>query len=83
MDPDFQPLVSVTSHLTSTSELQDLVRDPNLSKNEPELLASILQGRDLQKVSLLRKRQKDLTFFSMGSDLAFRSDVHELMKALE
>ena len=44
MDPDFPEL---TVHLVSQSERSDLVRDLNLSKVQPELLAPSLQGLNL------------------------------------
>ena len=44
VDPDFPKIIV---HLISQSELNDLVRGLNLSKIQPELLASSLQGLNL------------------------------------
>jgi hypothetical protein len=43
-DPDFQPSTSNEPHLISQDELNDLVRDLNLSKSQADLLGSRLQG---------------------------------------
>jgi hypothetical protein len=45
VDPDF--LKVAASHLISHSELNDLVRDFNLSKTQAELVSSCLQGCSL------------------------------------
>ena len=45
MDPDFPE--RILPHLISQSELNDLVRDLNLSKIQAELLASRLRGWNL------------------------------------
>jgi hypothetical protein len=63
-DPDFQPSTSNEPHLISQGELNDLVRDLNLSKSRAELLGSRLQGWNLlQKntnISVFCYRQKIL-----------------------
>ncbi|GBM45678.1 hypothetical protein AVEN_237916-1 [Araneus ventricosus] len=74
-------------HLISQSDLNDLVRDLNLSKNQSELLASRLKEWNLlekeTKVCSLRKRLQDFQdFFSRGGDVIFCNDVDSLFKAL-
>jgi hypothetical protein len=56
-DPDFQPSTSTEPHLISEGELNDLVRDLNLSKSQAELLGSRLQGWNL-----LQKNTNSLIF---------------------
>jgi hypothetical protein len=73
-DPDFQPSTSKEPHLISQSELNNLVRDLNLSKSQTEFLGSRLQGWDLlQKntnISIFRYRQKDIAqYFVSAGDL--------------
>jgi hypothetical protein len=46
-DPDFQPSTSNEPHLISQGELNDLVRNLNLSKSQTELLRSRLQGKKI------------------------------------
>lgn len=66
-DPEFEPSTSSNPHLISQAELNDLVRDLDLSKNQAELLGSRLQGWNLlspgTKISVFRKRHEDLTRF--------------------
>ncbi|GBM20775.1 hypothetical protein AVEN_30025-1 [Araneus ventricosus] len=74
-------------HLISRSDLNDLVRDLNLSKNQSELLASRLKEWNLlekeTKVCSFRKRQQDFQdFFSRDGDVIFCNDVDSLFKAL-
>lgn len=44
VDPDFQVGTSNEPHVITQAELNDLVRDLNLSKRQAELLGSRLQG---------------------------------------
>ncbi|GBM14537.1 hypothetical protein AVEN_101176-1 [Araneus ventricosus] len=74
-------------HLISQSDFSDLVRDLNLSKNQSELLASILKEWNLlekeTKVCSFRKWQQDFQdFFSRDGDVIFCNDVDSLFKAL-
>jgi hypothetical protein len=78
-DPDFQPSTSNEPHLISQSELNDLVRDLNLSKSQAEFLGSRLQGWNLlQKntnISIFPYRQKDIAqYFASAGDLVYRTD---------
>jgi hypothetical protein len=62
-NPDFQTATSNEPHLISQGELNDLVRDLNLSKSQAEFLGSQLQGCNLlQKntnILIFRYWQKD------------------------
>ncbi|GBO35837.1 hypothetical protein AVEN_14763-1 [Araneus ventricosus] len=74
-------------HLISQSDLNDLERDPNLSKNQSELLTSRLKEWNLvekeTKVCSFRKRQQDFQdFFSQDGDVIFFNDVDSLFKPL-
>ena len=71
VDPDFQVGTSTEPHVITQAELNDLVRDLNLSKRQAELLGSRLQGWNLlipgTKVTFYRYRQKELIrFFKQG-----------------
>jgi hypothetical protein len=73
-NPDFQPSTSNEPHLNSQGELNDLVRDLNLSKSQAELLGSRLQGWNLLQTntntSTFRFRQKDIAqYFTSAGDL--------------
>lgn len=85
-DPDFLEQTTGT-HKISQSELNDLVRDLNLSKNQAELLASRLKGWNFlekeTKVCFYRQRQKELQhLFSMQDDLVYCNDVDSLLDEL-
>lgn len=84
-DPDYvdedQP------HLLDQSELNDLVRDLELTKEKSELLASrMLQWKFLQKgtkVSVYRKRHEQFSiFFEKNDSICFCKDIDGLMEAL-
>jgi hypothetical protein len=86
-DPDFQPSTSNKPHLISQGELNDLVRDLNLSKSQAEFLGSLLQGWNLlQKntnISIFRYRQKDIAqCFASAGDLVCCTDIDKVMAAL-
>jgi hypothetical protein len=87
-DDEYQPSTSSTEpHLITQPELNDLVRDLNLSKNQAELLGSRLQGWNLlakgTTISIFRDRNKNFSkFFSMNGNLCFCSDIDGLMMAL-
>jgi hypothetical protein len=73
-DPDFQPSTSDEPHLISQGDLNNLVRDLNLSKSQAELLGSRLQGWNLlQKntnILIFWYRQKDIAqYFASAGDL--------------
>lgn len=85
-DPEFEPSTSSNPHLISQAELNDLVRDLDLSKNQAELLGSRLQGWNLlspgTKISVFRKRHEDLTrFFKKIDSLTFCIDIDGLLSA--
>lgn len=86
MDPDFNPADPTEPHLITQAQLNDLVRDLNLSKGKAELLGSRLQSWNLlehsTKISHFRNRHKKFSaFYSMDDNLAYCSDVHGLMEA--
>jgi hypothetical protein len=70
-------------HIITAGELNDLVRDLHLTKNQSELLASRLQGWNLlnadAKVTYFRKRTANLTdLFSMTGELCYCNDIPAL-----
>lgn len=83
-DPDFIPNVPITE-LFNQNELNDLVRDLYLTKEQSELLASRLKEKKMvapdTKITIYRTREKDLLkHFSQQKDLVFCEDVKALMK---
>lgn len=76
---------SICDHqLFNQSELNDLVRDLNLSKNSAEILASRLKEKNLLSpgtlVSFYRQREKALLpFFSEDKNLVFCNNIQGLM----
>ena len=87
-DMEFKPnCFSSEPHLLSQGDLNDLVRDLNLSKKQSELLGSRLKGWNLlqkeTKVSVYRTRHSDFAdFFSLEDGVVFCNDVHSVMEAL-
>jgi hypothetical protein len=86
-DPDFQPGLSNEPHFITQAELNDLVRDLNLSKRQAELLGSRLQGWNLltpgTKVTSYRYRQEELIrFFNKEDTLCYCTDIEQLFSAL-
>jgi len=74
-------------HLIRKAELNDLVRDLNMSKKQAELLASRLRGWNLLeegvKICTFRQRQQEFeNLFSMQDGLVFCSDVNTLFNSL-
>ena len=74
-DPDFHPPESYP-HLITQPELNDLVRDLNLSKRQSELLGSRLQEWNLlaqgTKISVYRDHDEELVkFFDQDGSLCF------------
>jgi hypothetical protein len=86
-DPDFQPSTSNEPQRISQGELNDLVRELNLSKSQAEFLGSRLQGWNLQQkntnISIFRHRQKDIAqYFASAGDLVYCTDIDKFMAAL-
>lgn len=87
-DPLFEaPGCSTQPHLISRAELNDLIRDLNLSKSQSELLASRLKGWNLLQsdvnITFFRKRHIELTqYFLQKGDLVYCSDINNLFDAL-
>jgi hypothetical protein len=82
-DSDFQ----TTSHSEcfDQNELNDLIRDLNLSKDSSELHASILKEKNVlqpgAKITFNRRREKDLlSFFTKDNNLVFCNDIGNLLK---
>ena len=81
VDTSYEPSdASSAPHIRTTGELNDLVRDLQLTKNQSELLASRLQGWNLlnadAKVTYFRKRTADLThLFTMSGELCYCNDI--------
>jgi len=74
-------------HILTQDELNDLVRDLELSKSKAELLGSRLKQRNLLGknvgISSFRSRHQQLVhFFRKEDDLVFCYDVDGLMNAL-
>ena len=83
----YEACTSNDPHLISQTELNDLVRDLNLSKQQSELLASRLQQWNLVhpdvRISTFRKRNADLMkFFKYENELCSCTDVDGLLVAL-
>lgn len=75
--------ISNYPHFVTQSDLNDLVRDLNLSKENSELLASRLRDWNLLhkevQITSYRNRSKDLLqFFSEIGDLAYCSNIRAL-----
>lgn len=84
VDTCYEPTdASSAPHMITTGELNDLVRDLQLTKNQSELLASRLQGWNLlnadAKVTYFRKRTADLTnVFNTTGGLCYCNDIPAL-----
>lgn len=85
---EYDPEDSVLKpHLIEQGELNDLVRDLDLTKEKSEILASRLQQWNLLapevKVTEYRKRSKHLvTYFSTDGELCYCNDVSGLFDVL-
>lgn len=82
-DSDYDFRSNVEPHLITQTELNDLVRDLNLSKQKSELLGSRLQEWNLldknTKISVFRNRHQKLsTFYSKQDLLCVCTDVDGL-----
>ena len=74
-------------YLNNQSELNDLVRNLNLSKSQAEILGPRLKEFSLlqqnTKISVFRDRQSEFEhFFSQYKDLVYCNDVDSLLVAL-
>ncbi|UYV80797.1 hypothetical protein LAZ67_19001756 [Cordylochernes scorpioides] len=79
-DTNFEAGALSEPHLLTQGDLNDLVRDLDLSKKQSELLGSRLKGWNLlhkgTKVCFFRKRQDEFQdFFSQENDLVYCNDV--------
>ncbi|KAL0829765.1 hypothetical protein ABMA28_003252 [Loxostege sticticalis] len=88
-DPDFLPSTSSLGrqHLINQSELNDLIRDLDLSIRQAELLGSRLKEWKLlapnTKVSVQRKRNKEMaSFYSNFENICYCNDIETLMSEL-
>ncbi|UYV77381.1 hypothetical protein LAZ67_15000800 [Cordylochernes scorpioides] len=86
-DTNFEAGALSEPHLLTQGDLNDLVRDLDLSKKQSELLGSRLKGWNLlhkgTKVCFFRKRQDEFQdFYSQENDLVYCNDVVSLMEAL-
>lgn len=86
-DDNFTPDLSNEPSLFGQGDLNDLVRDLNLSKQQSEVLASRLKQRALlqpgAKVSFYRNREKDLLpYFTSENDLVYCHDIKGLLMAM-
>ncbi|UYV65551.1 hypothetical protein LAZ67_3004671 [Cordylochernes scorpioides] len=86
-DTNFETGALSEPHLLTQGDLNDLVRDLDLSKKQSELLGSRLKGWNLlhkgTKVCFFRKRQDEFQdFYSQENDLVYCNDVVSLMEAL-
>ncbi|XP_076057286.1 uncharacterized protein LOC143034826 [Oratosquilla oratoria] len=75
-------------HLITQPELNDLVRDLTLTKQQSELLASRLQQWHLldeeARITVFRKRSANLQdFFTLENNLTYCNDIRGLFSALE
>lgn len=85
-DEQFHAGPSNVPHLISQADLNDLVRDLNLSKLQAELLGSRLQQWNLLdddvRISYFRKRNIELSkFFTSDKDISFCNDINALFSA--
>ncbi|UYV76697.1 hypothetical protein LAZ67_14001794 [Cordylochernes scorpioides] len=86
-DTNFEAGALSEPHLLTQGDLNDLVRDLDVSKKQSELLGSRLKGWNLlhkgAKVCFFRKCQDEFQdFFSQENDLVYCNDVVSLMEAL-
>lgn len=78
----------VKPHLLTQGDLNDLVRDLNLSKKQAELLGSRLKGWNLlhreTKICHFRNRDEQFKFyFSQDGDLVYCNDINSVMDMLK
>lgn len=85
-DRDYEKMSSIPQRFNQ-DELNDLIRDLNLSKEASELLASRLNDKNLleqeTKISFYRTREKDLLpFFSQDDNLVFCHEIRGLLEKM-
>lgn len=85
-DSDFEADLA-TPQCFNQEELNDLIRDLNLSKESAELLASRLKEKNLlcrgTNITFYRKRDKDLLpFFTQENDLVFCNNIKGLLEKM-
>ena len=85
-DGDYEGMSSVPQSFRQ-EELNDLVRDLNLSKAASKLLASRLNHKNLlergTKITYYRTREKNLlSFFSQENNLAYCHEVRGLLEKM-
>ena len=81
------PTVADTPHLISQAELNDLVRDLDLTEEKSEMLGSRLKQWDLLQsdvnITIYRNHHSSLIhFFSKEDNLVFCNNINDLMLAL-
>lgn len=86
-DPSFEMSNTDKPHILNKNELNDLVRDLNLSKQQAELLGSRLRGWNLLQhdttFCTYRSRHMEfLEYFAFEDDIAFCCNVQNLMQSL-
>jgi hypothetical protein len=86
-DVDFKPGSSIEPDLFEQGDLNDLVRDLNLSKQQSEVLASRLQERALlhpsTNVTFYRNReQKFLPYLTSENSFVYCNDIGGLLLAM-
>ena len=86
-DEDYVDKHTRIPHLIHQSELNDLVRDLNLTKNQAEILGSRLQEWNLlsdeTRISVFRTRQKNFScYFELQDALCYCSNIDSLMNEL-
>lgn len=86
-DPNFEQSTSDGPHFITQEDLNDLVRDLNLSKKQSEILGSRLKGWKLldpnTKISMYRSRHDEFKlFFSHEGNLIFCNDILSVMATL-
>ncbi|CAG9787072.1 unnamed protein product [Diatraea saccharalis] len=86
-DSDFTPSQETKPQPFNQSELNDLIRDLNLSKESSEILASRLKEKNLltpdTKITFYRTREKDLLpYFSSEENLVYCNNVEGLIQKM-
>ena len=73
-------------HIITQIELNDLIRDLNLSKEKAEILGFRLQEWNLlaKKISVYRNREHVFSeFYSFSGDFTYCNDINGLMETIE
>jgi hypothetical protein len=79
--------LEIQQHFVNQQELNDLVRDIKLSKNDAELLASRMRqwhllNKDVRVCSFRNRSDEFIKFFTVSQELCFCINVDDLFKAL-